>query len=664
MNAQLTPSSGGNSQLTLAGVRLEWVLLFCILLVTALVYWPGLWGGFTFDDNSNIVFNTQLHVKDLDWAQWVAATFSSPARELPRPLAMLTFAANHFFTGLNPWPMKATNLALHLLNVILVFGMIRALLRSIGRGSARPNNESIALFVCAVWAVLPINLMAVLLVVQRMEILSHTFVFLGLWLYLVGRQQIIEGQNGWKKILSGLVLCTILGTTSKESAGVLPLYALLIEFGILKFKGQKQNSTRLLIGLYVVVLMLPAMIGVAWLLPKSLGATSFAHRNFSLLERLLTEPHVVADYLRWTIFPDLGSLSLFHDDFPVSRGLLDPPATLLSCVGLFVVGLAAWKIRHTRPLSSVGLAWFFGAHILTATFIPLELMFEHRNYFASAGISLLLADLLLIAPSGTRYRFVAVAAALLMLVFYAGTCHLRALEWSNPLRFAQTEAAKHPQSPRATYNLGQLLSILSNGDANSPFTPAAFEAFDKASAVPNAGILPAQGALLLAARTGYPLQDRWWHEIQDRLRRRPIGPQELGALGALTGCAVSGRCSFPPSEMVDAFAAALNRGDNPEVLNIYANYALNVLDDPDLATRLFKEASALNPRELQYRISMVKLHITLGRYQEARTEIDKIRSLGRFGEFDYVAGQLEVRLRGQEQARNPPSAQVGGRQLR
>ena len=231
MNAQLTPSSGGNSQLTLAGVRLEWVLLFCILLVTALVYWPGLWGGFTFDDNSNIVFNTQLHVKDLDWAQWVAATFSSPARELPRPLAMLTFAANHFFTGLNPWPMKATNLALHLLNVILVFGMIRALLRSIGRGSARPNNESIALFVCAVWAVLPINLMAVLLVVQRMEILSHTFVFLGLWLYLVGRQQIIEGQNGWKKILSGLVLCTILGTTSKESAVLLPLYALIIEIG-------------------------------------------------------------------------------------------------------------------------------------------------------------------------------------------------------------------------------------------------------------------------------------------------------------------------------------------------------------------------------------------------------------------------------------------------
>ena len=238
------------------------------------------------------------------------------------------------------------------------------------------------------------------------------------------------------------------------------------------------------------------------------------------------------------------------------------------------------------------------------------------------------------------------------------------MEWSNPLRFAQTEAAKHPDSPRATYNLGQLLSILSNGDAKSPFTPAAFEAFDKASRVPNAGILPAQGALLLAARTGTPLQDQWWHEIQDRLRRRPIGPQELGALGALTGCAVAGRCNFPPSEMIDAFASALSRGDNPEVLNIYANYALNVLDDPDLAMRLFREASALNPGELQYRISMVKLLIALGRYEESRTEIDQIRALGRFGQFDFVASQLDARLRASEQSRNPASVQVGERELR
>ena len=391
MSAHLNPSPTGNPQITPAARRLHWVLLFCVLSVTTLVYWPGMWGGFTFDDNTNIVFNTQLHVKDLVWDQWVAAAFSSPARELPRPLAMLTFGVNHFLTGLNPWPMKATNLAIHLLNVFLVFGMIRALLRSTGRGSARPDDESIALFVCATWAILPINLMAVLLVVQRMEILSHTFVFLGLWLYLAGRTQLIDGRNGWKKILSGLVLCTLVGAMSKESAVLLPLYAVIIEFFVLKFKGSDHKPCRLLVGLYVIVLFLPALIGIAWLLPKSLDPASFAHRNFTLPERLLTEPHVVADYLRWTLLPDLGRLSLFHDDFPVSRSLMDPPATLLSGIGLILVGLAAWKIRHVRPLSSVGLAWFFGAQVLTATFIPLELVFEHRNYFASVGISLLLA---------------------------------------------------------------------------------------------------------------------------------------------------------------------------------------------------------------------------------------------------------------------------------
>src|SRR5687768_12950204 len=98
--------------------------------MTALVYWPGLWGGFSFDDNPNIAFNTQLHVTKSNWDQWVAAAFSSPAKELPRPLAMLSFAINHLFTGLNPWPMKATNLAIHLCNTALVFGLVRALIRS------------------------------------------------------------------------------------------------------------------------------------------------------------------------------------------------------------------------------------------------------------------------------------------------------------------------------------------------------------------------------------------------------------------------------------------------------------------------------------------------------------------------------------------------------
>ena len=63
-----------------------------------------------------------------------------------------------------------------------------------------------------------------------------------------------------------------------------------------------------------------------------------------------------------------------------------------------------------------------------------------------------------------------------MLAYYTGTTALRAWEWSDQLRFSVTEAAKHPQSPRATYDLARNLVILSDFQANSPYFAPALEA--------------------------------------------------------------------------------------------------------------------------------------------------------------------------------------------
>lgn len=623
---------------------LTYALLTALLVTIAMVYWPGLNGGFVFDDYPNIVFNTNLHVTRLVWGDWIAAVLSSQSSDMQRPLAMLSFALNHYLTGLNPWPMKLSNLAVHLLNTWLVFGLIRSLLRATIATATSIPRDRIALFVSACWALMPINLMAVLLVVQRMEILCHTFVFAGLWLYVLGRLRQREGRPGWGRILCGVLLGTGLGVLSKESAVLLPLYAFFFELCVFRFRRQSDVFDPWLMALFAGVLVIPVVAGLAWLLPRSVDPAAYAHRNFTLAERLLTEPRIVLDYLRWTLAPDLGQLSLFHDDYPVSRGLWNPPATLLGWIAIPVLVFIAWWTGRRRPLISLGLTWFLGAQLLTATFIPLELVFEHRNYFASLGISLVLTDLLLIAPRAQSHRRIGMIVAGLLLVFYAASTHLRALEWSNPISFAQTEAAKHPQSPRATYHLAQTFAGLSEGKADSPFTPAAFAAFERARQAPRANIAPAQGALLLAARTGKPLKAEWWQDMQTRLRGQPIGPQELGALGALTDCAIAGRCRFPPDEMLNTYAAALSNGDNPEVLNVYGNYALNVLRDAALAERLWKEASRMNPGEPQYVIGLAKLMIALGRANEASDQIRKLRSMGKLGQYESVADSLDVRL--------------------
>lgn len=632
---------------------MRWLFVLGLLLLTALVYWPGLSGGYVFDDLPNIVDNTALHVTTLDRHAWMAAVLSSPVADLPRPLSMLSFALNYYFTGVDPWPMKLTNVLIHLLNTVLVLGLVRSLFAAAasGTGTCDQRREWAARFAAAAWALHPINLMAVLFVVQRMESLSHTFVFAGLWFYIVGRARQRAGQGGWAWIGAGVLGCTALGAMAKESAVLLPLYALCLELCVFRFRSQRGARDRRLLALYALVLALPAAIGLAWLLPKVLSPASFAHRDFTLVERLLTEPRVVFDYLRWTLLPDLGQLSLYHDDYRPSRGLLEPPSTLLGLTLVpLLLGLAWWLRRH-RPLSSLGLLWFLAAQALTATIIPLELVFEHRNYFASLGVCVVLADLLLLAaPYSSSFRRIGAVLALLAVVAFPATTHLRAREWSNELRFATTEAAKHPQSPRATYDLARILVLLTGYRADSPLLESAFVALAHARNAPHSGILAHSASLLLAARTGAQVDPAWWREMHDRLRRGPIGPQEIGALTSLTRCARDDSCRFPRDAMLTSYLTALEHGPHPDLLSLYGDYALNVLGDGQLALRLWREARDQRPSVAQYRVNLVKLLIATGQFDAARKEIDELRALGRYGQNEASARALEVRLQGARNA--------------
>ncbi|SFN54546.1 hypothetical protein SAMN05216289_12963, partial [Dokdonella immobilis] len=158
---------------------------------TSLVYWKGLQGGFVYDDYSFIFGNPGIKVSSNSLSNWFAAAMSFPSgSHQGRWLGMLSFAANHYFTGMDPYAFKLTNLAIHLLNGLLVFLALRALFdfhqlqKPAFPRRAVFNSGLAAASLAALWLVLPINLTAVLYISQRLESLSNTFVFLGLWWYL------------------------------------------------------------------------------------------------------------------------------------------------------------------------------------------------------------------------------------------------------------------------------------------------------------------------------------------------------------------------------------------------------------------------------------------------------------------------------------------------
>ena len=645
MSIENKPTAGPSLHSGRQGFAIRtWPFLALALLVAA-IYWPGRGGGFVFDDYPNIVENARLHVTGWDRHAWLSAVFSSDSGLGHRPLAMATFALNHVFAGLDPVPMKLTNIAIHALNACLALCLLRALLALAVPAADARRREWSARFAAAAWALHPINLMGVLFIVQRMESLCHAFVFAGLWLYLLGRRRQLAGEaGGWWRIAAGIIGGTALGALCKESAVLLPLYAACIELCVLHFRDGRGARDRRLPAFFGMVLVLPAALGLAWLLPGIFSPGAWATRDFTLGERLLTEGRIVLDYLRWTLFPSLRAFGLYHDDIPVSRGLLQPASTAFALAGLASLVAIAAALRKRRPLVALGIAWFLCAQLLTATVIPLELVFEHRNYFASLGICLAVADLLLLAPRGDGMRRVGALLAVLWLLLLGMTTALRAREWSDPLRFAASEATKHPQSPRATYDYARVLALATGYKAGSPLLPQAFAALERARAVPGAGVLPDSALLILAARTGTPPREEWWSDMTARLRRDPIGAQEVNALASITRCARDGQCAFPREPMQAMFEAALASGERkPDVMNIEADYAFNVLRQPDAALALWRQAIELRPGEPQYRINRARVLIALGRDAQARDDIAALRAMG-IGDNEEAARALEKRF--------------------
>ena len=617
------------------------ILLPALLALIVLVYLPGLGGGYAFDDFPNIVDNVTLRVTTLNWADWSAAAFSSPASDLQRPLAMLSFAINHFLFGLDPWWMKAGNLLVHLLNTVLVFAVAR---RVIGLIAPQRDARLPAAWAAAAWALAPINLMAVLFVVQRMESLCHVFVFGGLLLYLIARERQRAGRGGSAPLVFALAGGIVAGLLAKESAVLLPLYAASAEIVLFGVRRADGRIDRRIVALFAVLLLMPAVLGLAWLLPKMLAPALWATRDFTLAERLLTEARVVFDYLRWTLVPDPSQLGLYHDDYPISRGWLSPPTTLPAVLGIGALAAASLVLIRRRPLTALGLQWFLGAQLITATVIPLEIMFEHRNYFASLGVILVLVDLTLIAPSAVLWKRAGAGLAAGLLVLAAAATHLRAREWSDPLRFAASEAAKHPQSPRAQFALAHALTTLYLRSPESIPRQRVLDALAHARAAPGGSILAEEATIVFAVRNGIAVDPQWWQQLRAKLARRAASAQDIAALGALTDCVVERLCKLPTDEMIASFTTALAHGPQANLLDVYGNYALNELGDTELALRLMQEAVVLAPREPQHRDNLVRLLIALGRYDEARREIAALRSSGRLGQNEQRAKKLEQRL--------------------
>lgn len=616
--------------------------LLALVLIGGLVYWPGLGGGFIFDDYPNLVEDPDWKIVALDWEQLHGVARSGIASFFGRPLAVLSFALNHYFTGMDPWPMKLVGVFLHMVNSGLVFLLCQRLFAQLAPVADRPARFA-AWLIALIWMVHPLQVSTVLYVVQRMEVGAYTGVLLSLLAYLKAREALCAGARPW---LWGtaVVVAGLMGLGFKESALLLPGYTLALECCLLGFVGQEGRRLRGLAALYLAGTAATLLLFCGKILPDMLAPQAYAFRDFSLGERLLSQLMALMLYLRQMLLPWPESLWFYYDNFPISQGLFAPWATFWSLVGILALVFVAAICRSRWPLTSLGLAWFFIAHALTSNVVPFELAFEHRNYFALLGI--LLALVQPVRWMGRRVsQELRKPMVALPALFVVAMGLIQVVTWGEPLKLAMALASRNPESPRGSYELGRLLIDRSQGDIQSPMWSMAEQEFLHASRLPGGSPLPEQALIILSASHGRPLPEGVWQSFRGKFMKRKAGPQEVGALKAVVDCRVSGRCRFDDEQMLfDVLQVALESNMDSAVMHaIYGNYAFNVMRDQELAVAMLREAVAMSPDQRAFRVGLAKFLLAsdLRNSSEVADMLADLRANNARGQFDADLRELE-----------------------
>lgn len=425
------------------------VVALAVAFATAFaLYAPGLQGPLLLDDTHIIV---PLIEAAADGAALDADV--SGGGPLGRPLSIWSFAANATLNGgaLGAW--KATNVALHAMTGLVLFGLLRALMMATGSGAAAATRA--AAIGALLWLVHPLHVSTVLYTVQRMTQLAALGTLAGMLCYVHGRLASLAAPAGWRgfpAVLAAFVLFTPLATLAKESGALLPLLLGAMELTV--FGGTQRP--RWLPWTYAAGLALPYAAGAAWLLAgfDAHVLAGYRLRDFTPAERLLSEAWIVLLYLRWIVLPRRDDLGFHHDDIEPSRGLGDPVAAA-AVLTLAAVAVLGWRLRRRYPLGVLGVAWYFVAHLLESSVFPLELAFEHRNYLPSAGVVL---ALLAVALGTGRPRACATAAVAAVLVLAFATAG-RAVVWGDEGRLYAAFLETRPQSVRARLTAAEWLTV-------------------------------------------------------------------------------------------------------------------------------------------------------------------------------------------------------------
>ena len=430
-------------------------LVFCAYSGTFQAAWH-------LDDYPNIVRNAQLHLRSIDSSSLLETFFAHPesSRVLYRPISCLTFALNWYWGKDNVVGYHIVNLFIHFSTASILFLTILNLLKSPNlKNKFRNSQYPIAFLTAAFWMLNPIQTQAVTYIVQRMSSLSGMFYILGIYFYI--KWKCSDSQRNRTLLLLAVFMSFAFSLGSKENAVTFPIALFLIEFTF--FKESNQLNDRKVFSRAVLAIALTILITVtlAFLFmeknPISYIESLYEKRPFSLLERVMTQPRVILLYLSLILFPLPNRLSIVHD-VVISRSLFEPWTTFVSIVViLFLIGFGLTQLKK-RPILGFGLLFFFLNHLVESTILPLEMVYEHRNYLPTMFLFFPVSAALVRVANYYRdkKRFIylmEISFVSILIISLCGMTCLRNMVWATEKTLWEDALVKAPKNAKPLQNM-------------------------------------------------------------------------------------------------------------------------------------------------------------------------------------------------------------------
>jgi len=413
-------------------VRGRWALRLLIVLAAVLPYLNALRNDFVWDDRPLIVEDYHLQSPRFLREIFFRDFFSHSDDELKygyyRPLITLSYMADLRAWGLRAAGFHATNIFLHALCALLVYGIARRLF---------PASRGIGFLAGILFAVHPIHTESVTWIAGRTDVICSLFLLLALQLH-------VGGAPAWRRALAVLSFAAAL--LAKEMAVFLPFVVFVYEWSVARASWRRAALSALPYAAAVVAYLVwrGLIAGVSYNPP---GEVMSGIHVLSLAKTLWKYIWKLAWPVRLSAYIQNPYVLLFSD-----------PTAWLALLLAAGAAVFAWRRRQREPRVFLLLAAFALSFIPLSNIIrisaPADMGFpmSERFLYLPSAFALILLAWFLVGILPFRRTAWAIAAALIL--FWGGRTAARNTDWRNDVTFFTKCLEQAPDAPLLRASLG------------------------------------------------------------------------------------------------------------------------------------------------------------------------------------------------------------------